>query len=658
MKSRFTAVMIGCLLFSVAIALKAISIQIWRDPRLEKMANRQFQSKLLIQPKRGAIIDRFGEPLAFSVETKSLACDPTKIQDKRLTARLISKALKIPYSKALEKMKEQREFVWVKRKLEPTELTRLEQSRLITSNGRAMPGLLLVAESARRYPHHELADRLIGSVNIDSEGHEGVELMFNDTLQGDRVSVKAVRDARGRPTFIDADAAKSVREGKNIQLTIDASLQFNVQALVEQAVQKKGAKAGTAIVMNADTGEILALATVTHQHRRNAVFTDGYEPGSTLKAVLLAAALQKGMTIKDRLWGERGSIKIQGKTISEAEAHERFEWISLKDMIQLSSNVVAAKLALRVGADPYLSLLKNYEFGQKTLSGFPGEYAGRIPGRKDWAPLTLATIGFGQGISVTPIQMLRAYATFANGGYLVRPRFVIEDAKPSNAVIQHKQVITPKTAEGVTEALLSVTDGKGTGVNAALSGYRVAGKTGTAQKVDPQTRRYARGRYIASFIGYPVGVSPRVVIFTAIDEPQGVYYASETAAPLFRDVLQATVNRLNIPANSTNVLARTKLAESEKPLIIRQSAPLFPVSAPPPVAAISSPVTTSEPSAEAPFMPNLRGMTAREALKILEKRVARVEMTGLGIVEAQYPEVGNKIGDSTVVRLKLSESTP
>lgn len=648
--------MIGCLLFSVAIALKAVSIQIWRDPRLEKMANRQFQSKLLIQPKRGTILDRYGEPLAFSVETKSLACDPSKIQDKRLAARLISKALKMPYSKVLEKVKEPREFVWMKRQLEPAELTRLEQTQLIARNGRAMPGLLLIAESARRYPHHELADRLIGSVNIDSEGHEGVELMFNDVLQGDRVSVKAVRDARGRPTFIDADAAKSAREGKNVQLTIDSSLQFNVQALVEQSVQKKGAKAGTAIVMNADTGEILALATVTNQHRRNAVFTDGYEPGSTLKAVLLATALQKGMSIKDRLWGERGSIRIQGKTISEAEAHEKFEWVSLKEMIQFSSNVVAAKLALKVGADHYLSLLKNYEFGQKTQSGFPGEYSGRIPQRRDWAPLTLANIGFGQGISVTPIQMLRAYATFTNGGYLVKPRFVIEEAKPATQVPERKQVISAKTAEGVTEALLAVTEGKGTGVNAALSGYRVAGKTGTAQKVDPRTRRYASGRYIASFIGYPVGVSPRVVIFTSLDEPQGSYYASETAAPLFRDILQATVNRLNIPANSINMLARTKLAGIEKPLVTRQSAPLFPVAAQP-----VPPVVEAEkeiPANDSPFMPNLRGVTAREALRILEKRVSRVEMNGSGIIEAQYPEAGSKIGDSTIVRLKLSESAP
>lgn len=649
--------MIGCLLFSVAITLKAISVQIVRDPRLERMANRQFQSKLLIQPKRGAIIDRYGEPLAFSVESKSLAIDPSKIQDKRLTGRLISKALKIPYAKIIEKIKEPREFVWVKRQLEPSEITRLEQTRLIAENGRAMPGLLMIAENARRYPHHELADRLIGSVNIDSEGHEGVELLFNDTLQGDRISVKAVRDARGRPTFIDADAAKSAREGKNVQLTIDSSLQFNVQALVEQSVQRKGAKAGTAIVMNADTGEILAMATVSNQHRRNSAFTDGYEPGSTLKAVLLSAALQKGMTIKDRLWGERGSIKIQGKTISEAEAHERFEWVSLREMIQLSSNVVAAKLALKVGTDSYLNTLKAFEFGSKTQSGFPGEYSGRIPARKEWGPLALATIGFGQGISVTPIQMLRAYAAFANGGYLVRPKFIIDATKPQ-ASTQRKQVISTKSAEGVTEALVSVTEGKGTGVNAALSGYKVAGKTGTAQKVDPNTRRYANGRYISSFIGYPVGVSPRVVIFTAIDEPQGVYYASETAAPLFKDVLQATVNRMNIPANSISTLARTKLAEIEKPIISKQSAPLLPTMKMGPVATPIQVQTATSNESGAAIMPNLRGITAREALKILEKRVAKIEMIGTGIVEAQYPEPGRSIGDSSVVRLKLGETNP
>ena len=375
--------------------------------------------------------------------------------------------------------------------------------------------------------------------------------------------------------------------------------------------------------------------------------TDGYEPGSTLKAVLLASAVSHGWKLSDQLWGEKGTFYVQGKKISEAEAKEKFEWVNLRKMIQVSSNIVAAKLALKVGADNYYSTLKTFGFGSKTGSGFPGEISGRLMGRNEWTPLSLANFGFGQGVLVTPIQMLRAYATFANGGFLVQPTFLkspLEGAKHEAP----KRIISQKVADTVTEALKSPLEEGGTGVKAKVDGYLVAGKTGTAQTVDPETGHYSRSRYISSFIGYPVGVDPKLVIFTSIDEPRGVYYASETAAPLFRAVLQAAVTRLSMP----NVLARTPatLTPKEKaPLKDRLQWSLAKVIDPLEVGGTASDGTLLWK------MPNLLGLTPREALRVLQGRHFQLEVHGAGMIQTQVPEAGKSIADGSKIRLNLIE---
>ena len=386
--------------------------------------------------------------------------------------------------------------------------------------------------------------------------------------------------------------------------------------------------------------------SVPLDRRRNRALTDGYEPGSTLKAVLMSSALTHGWKMSDQVWGERGSFTVQGKRISEAEAKEKFEWLSLRKILTVSSNIGAAKVALKLGSEHYYNALKTFGFGNRTDIGFPGEISGRVPPKKDWKPLTLANIGFGQGVLVTPIQMTRAYAAILNGGWLVQPT-LLKDPMSGTSVEAPKRILTKQVADEIVSALETVTGQDGTGIKAGLAGYRVAGKTGTAQEVDPETGKYSRSRHVATFIGFAVNVEPKIVVYTRLDEPKGVYFASETAAPLFHEVLNAVVNRYSIAAPR-------ELVRSDR-IVSSRAAP--------------APVTPSQPAALPPIelygttpagtmtwkMPALKGYTAREALRALQGRRFNVEVRGSGIIHGQYPEEGKPIAEGETVRLSLTE---
>ncbi|HAR43426.1 MAG TPA: hypothetical protein DCS07_12480 [Bdellovibrionales bacterium] len=677
-KGRISILMARCLLGSAALLGRAGWIQLVSNPRLEQMAKRQFQSKVLIRPRRGAILDQTGEPLAINAEINSLAANPMKVASKKTLARLLAKATDVPYSKILQRLNEKKEFVWLKRHMPDRENEGLKRWQIINHEGDLPAGLWLVKESKRVYPHRELAAHVLGDVNIDQEGLEGVELAMNEPLRGRVVSVAAIKDALGRPTFIDAVAAKDVQDGENVSLTIDASLQFNVEEQLRNSVQKANARSGSVLVMNAENGEILAMAnepsfnpnekSAPAERRRNRLATDGYEPGSTLKAVLLASALSHGFKLSDQIYAERGSFSVQGKKISEAEAHEKFEWISLRKMIKVSSNVGAAKLALKLGADHYASTLHALGFGTRTQFGFPGEISGRIPARKSWQPLTLANIGFGQGLLATRMQMARAYAAFLNGGWLVQPTLFKIPADKTK-LVPPKRIFTQKVADQVLEALEGVTQAEGTGINAALAGYRVAGKTGTAQMVDPGSGRYSRSKFIASFIGFPLGVEPKVVILTTIEEPHGIYYASETAAPLFREVLNAVVTRYSIPSALPLLTQSDGQTKRQKSEVLRQTANVEStidriknsqaksLEALPNVPSSGNLQWSGMTSEGIPIwtMPSLIGLTVREATRALQGHRFQLELHGAGIIQSQSPMEGQRVSDSQTIRLTLLE---
>ncbi len=655
MRIRLSLVICVFALLAVGMLVRSTWIQIIHDPKLETLARRQFESKILMKPRRGLILDRTGEPFAINLETSSLAGNPKKILKSRSTAHLLSRALGIPMAQLKKRFDSKKSFLWLERHLSEQRIEQLRKAGILQPSGEMPEGLWIVKEMKRVYPHGELASSLIGSVNVDAEGIEGVELWKNTGLRGKSAAIDAFKDALGRPTLMNQGKDTTMKDGEPVELSIDASLQYSVEEALNESLEETGSDSGMVIVMDSVTGELLALAQAPHRRgvKKVTALTDGYEPGSTMKPLILATAINKGaIKVTDGLFGHYGKFKIQGRTISEAEAHEKFGYISMKKMIEVSSNVVAAELALKLGAERTVQGLREIGFGSRTGVGFPGEITGWMPSNpKGIKPLTLATIGFGQSVMVTPIQMIRAYAALSNGGNLVEPTLMKRKEKEE---IKRIPLFKPGTVKDVTEALVGVTENeKGTGHKARLEGYRIAGKTGTAQTVDPKTKRYSSSRHIASFIGYPVGVKQPIVVLTLLDGPRGIYYAGATAAPLFSKVLSKVVARFSIP---TTEKIRMPLVESTPtPAPLQEDSELIKVAQSSDEILEKSIQSTKEVNLDHPVMPSLIGLTPQEAIQALKPFVPRVQIKGFGLIKKQTPETGTMISRNVRVNLVLEE---
>jgi cell division protein FtsI (penicillin-binding protein 3) len=656
MRIRLSLVIGVFALISVGMLVRSTWLQIIHDPRLERLASRQFQGKILMKPRRGFIVDRTGEPLAINLETSSLAGNPQKILKSRSTVHLLSHALKMPPAVLKKRLDPKKSFAWFERHISDERMEQLRRAGIILPSGEMPEGLWIEKEMKRVYPHNELASSLIGSVNVDTDGIEGVELWRNTLLRGKSASINAYKDARGRPTQMTSSNVPKMEDGAAVELSIDASLQYAIEESLHQSLEATNADSGMVIVMDSSNGEILALAQAPQRIgvKKVRALTDGYEPGSTMKPLLLASAINKGvLKVTDQLHGQYGKLRLQGRVISEAEAHERFGMISMKKMIEVSSNIVAAELAIKMGAERTVQSLKEMGFGSRTGIGFPGEIPGWSPGNpKSIRPLTLATIGFGQSLMVTPLQMIRAYAAIANGGVMVEPTLL---KRKENEEIKKTALFKPGTAKDVTEALLGVTEAeRGTGKRARVEGYRIAGKTGTAQTVDPHTRRYSSSRHIASFIGFPVGVKQPIVILTLLDNPRGVYYAGATAAPLFASVLKNTVSRFSIPATEKIAIPLVEATPTQAPKPEDDSQTIH--------TAISSAEivkhsieTVKEVNRDHPVMPSLVGLTPQEAISALKPFLPQVQIHGFGLIKRQIPESGSQISERVRVTLYLEE---
>jgi cell division protein FtsI (penicillin-binding protein 3) len=655
MRIRLSLVICAFALLAVGMLVRSTWIQIIHDPKLETLARRQFESKILMKPRRGLILDRTGEPFAINLETSSLAGNPKKILKSRSTTHLLSRALGTQFTQLKKRLDAKKSFIWFERHLSEQRIEQFRKAGILQPSGEMPEGLWIVKEMKRVYPHGELASSLIGSVNVDAEGIEGVELWKNTGLRGKSASIEAFKDALGRPTLMNSGKDTVMQDGEPVELSIDASLQYSVEEALHESIETTGSDSGMVMVMDSSTGEILALAQAPHRRgvKKVTALSDGYEPGSTMKPLMLASAINKGaVKVTDGLFGHYGKFKIQGRTISEAEAHEKFGYISMKKMIEVSSNVVAAELALKLGAERTVQGLRELGFGSKTGIGFPGEISGWMPSNpKGIRPLTLATIGFGQSVMVTPIQMIRAYAALSNGGYLVEPTLLKRKEKEE---IRKSAILKPGTVKDVTEALVGVTEGeKGTGQKARLEGFRVAGKTGTAQTVDSKTKRYSTSRHIASFIGYPVGVKQPIVVLTLLDGPRGIYYAGSTAAPLFSKVLSKVVGRFSIP---TTEKIRMPLVESTPtPAPVEEDAEVIKVAQSNAEILEQSIQSTKEVNLDHPVMPSLIGLTPQEAIQALKPFVPRVQIKGFGLIKKQTPETGTMISRNVTVNLVLEE---
>ena len=628
---------------------RAMMLQIFPDVRLENLKRKQFETSLEIHTRRGAIVDRHGNELAASIPSFSLFADPKLIQNTAEISRRLAKALDLPASGLRKQMKNhQRRFVWIKRQLsekQKEEIARWEE-----------PGLGFIEEPKRVYPNGSLLSQVLGFVGSEGNGLEGLELQFDKYLHGQLKQVILPRDARGRPLLADGRSLTEVPDGADLELTIDHEIQFTLERELQNVVEHFSATSAVGIVVDAQTSEIEAMATVpvvdlnegsrySPEVRRNRVVTDAFEPGSVMKTFVIAGSLRENVVRPStRYFCEGGRMKIGDKWIQEAEKKEAFEWLNVTEILAYSSNIGAAKIAFDLGDERLSHTLSDFGFGAKTGIELPGEARG-ILNPLPWRQHLLANVGFGHGIAVSPMQVVMAYTAIANGGLLKKPLLVKaihthDREQPLEFQAEEvRRVLTPAQASTLRLMLMAATEEKSTGFNARIPGYYVAGKTGTAQKVDAKKGGYMKNAYISSFAGFVPANNPRYVIYVAVDNPKKAYYGAQVAAPVFSRMAQYLVRRAGLPPvqiSEHNVI----LSEGERRRSNVQAQAL-------------KDLKRQSADAEQKGFPNLLGLSLREAMLKVHDQAEKVEIRGHGIVVRTVPTAGQTVAAKARVTLVL-----
>lgn len=675
-------------IFSVIILsvfARAFWLQTVHDERLEKLAHRQFKSKITALPRRGLILDRNGEGLAISMKAHSLFLRPNLFEktldpkQRALIIKNISQITKIPTAHIQTKIKNGKSFIWIKRQLTPAEENDLRNRGLLDYEN----VLGLVEETRRSYPNAEVASHILGAVNVDGQGLEGLELYYNAILSGQTSRISSEKDAMGRRIFEDEKGILAIKDGQSLLLTIDKSIQYETEKILAQYVSNLDAKAASAIVADVQTGDILAIANVPTfnpndtnrtnlDRRRNRAITDMYEPGSTFKPFLVAQALEKGKSPKNKVYCERGSFRVGDRVITEAEAHEKYEWLSYSDILKYSSNIGAAKIALDLGPASMSQLFDRLQMGTKTGIDLPGEASGISNRTELKSNVRLANVGFGHGIMTTPIQMLGYYLALANKGTWIQPKLVkaviSEDLDSiENGEIRwklgtlkkeniSKQLFSEKNANAIKSMLETVMDSDGTGRFAQLEEWPVAGKTGTAQKIDPSTKKYSRTKFISSFAGFAPSKNPKLVALVVIDEPKRKYYASETAAPTFAEIMKSALLREGVPTNNESskalILAnRSQIHDIENSAIAKQPQLTVKESNQKAIQHLTNEV--EDPNRI--LVPDLAGYSIREAIKWGSDKNINIEFLGSGILKSQNIPPNTVIESGSKLTLKFEQ---
>jgi cell division protein FtsI (penicillin-binding protein 3) len=634
-----------CLCFAMVLA-RMFQLQVLKKERLYEMAAKQQRIQIPLAPKRGAILDRKGNELAVSVEVDSVHANPKQVTDPEKTASAIAGVLQIDKEDIQRRLKSGRSFEWVERKISSKEAEQIKALKL--------PGIYFVKENQRFYPNGALAAHVVGFVGIDSRGLEGVEVQYDGQLNGNNIVWTMSRDAMGRE--IATGEAPFVKEEhfSNVHLTLDKQIQYVAETELARAVQKWNAKGGFLIAMEPSTGKILAMACYPAfnpnqylQGRakvwRNRAVADAFEPGSMFKTFAIAAALEeKIVSPADSFFCENGSYKVGRETIHD---HGRHGWLTVQQIIKFSSNIGASKIAEKMGKERFYRFISGFGFGEKTKVGLPGEARGIVHAPGSWSPVALDTISFGQGISVTGIQLLSALSAIANGGTLMKPYLVEKITNEKGEVVQAfkpepvRRIVSEDSALKVTAMLKTVTEKGGTAEAAALAGYEVAGKTGTAQKVDGLLGRYAEDRYTSGFMGFGPADDPRIAMVVVIDEPRGNDFGGVVSAPVFRTVSEKVFPYLNALPRGTMVVKREPAEADPKPETRETEKP---------IEEVRVGRTVGKET-----MPDLTGLSMRNALSRIEGKGLIVKVSGSGKVIEQTPRAGVPIERGDICFLKF-----
>jgi cell division protein FtsI (penicillin-binding protein 3) len=652
----------------LGIGARLVYLQVSKHENLVERAQKQQQEAVETTPQRGPMLDRQGRELARSIDTLSVFIAPEEFHRKtqaqtvgevECTSNLLASALgleqKTLFSRIIEARKSGRRFIWAARRVTPEQARRVEAMQLTGVHTRKEP--------KRFYPNGPLAASVLGFVGLDNNGLAGIEQVYNDRITGEPGKVFIERDSRGR-------AYESTEipglPGQTIILTLDQTIQYQAEAALTTAIAASNAKSGSAIVLDPRTGEILALANAptfdpnnvgaaSPATRANWALQHIYEPGSTFKVVAFSAAIEKGLAKpSDRIDCQMGSITVAKRVVRDPTP---FGTLSLTEALAKSSNVAAIKLGIRLGDQTMHDYITRFGFGSRTGVELPGETAGIVHPLKRWLPSSIGSVAIGQEVGVTPLQMAAAFGALANDGVRVAPHLIREIRNSAGTSIyrpnpEQRRVVSKETATALRGMLEDVTL-NGTAKKAQLDGYTAAGKTGTAQKIDPRTRRYSATKHVASFVGFAPVSNPAVVIIVVIDEPSGAYHGGDVAAPVFRQIAEHVLPELGVMPDtdfkSPNELIARSAESPEQIAKLRNEETRqkqFRASTLPRVAPGDNKggeVVYAVATSKAILMPDLRGRSVRDVARACAQLGMQVEAHGEGRVVRQVPRPGAEL---------------
>lgn len=632
------------------LAVRAAELQIRYAPTLQEYADEQHWREFSPPVWRGPIVDRNGMPLALTVEVDSVFANPSEVRDPEGAATRLAPVLGLDARQLALRLRRDARFVWLKRLVTPAE------AQAVRALG--LEGVQTTREPRRFYPGRQLAGHLVGFVGYDSRGLDGLEHEYDAVLRSEPRVLRGVRDARGRLVFSEGLGQIEVPQGQRVELAIDRTIQYIAEQELEAALAAFEGRAASAVVMDPHTGEVLALANAPvfdpnryaeadAEARRNRAITDRYEPGSTLKMFTIAALLDAGLVgPEEQVYCEDGFYLIGDYKIRDAH---RNGWLSLTQCLQRSSNVCLAKLAGVLGRQRLYETLRRFGFGERTGIPVPGETSGLLRHYSKWYEVDLAAISFGQGISVSNLQLATAVSALANGGTLMRPIVVRRVIGADGRLVAEypptvrRRVVSERTARLLASMLISVTEEGGTGTEAAIAGFDVAGKTGTAQKADLRGGGYAEGKWTASFVGFVPAEDPRLVISVAVDEPLVNHYGGIVAAPVFRRIAERSLRYLGVAPT------RPKGADG--------GATAAGPDAPAGGALTVTGVPLALPAPGQVEVPDFAGETIRSALEIARRAGLElvVRGAGLGVTQSPRPGTGLAPGGTVTVEFELPQ---
>lgn len=561
---RFFLILLLCI-----IGIRALYLQVIKPDEVLALAHKRFDHSIKLSTYRGTIYDKSGQPLAISLDVKSLAANPRLIENPAAAASKLARVLNLSEHSLRKKLGSSKYFVWIKRQVPPDEVAAVQALQI--------RGIGYYNESKRFYPECDSLGNILGIVGIDGQGLEGIELLFDNLLKGKPRQIEVHKDGMGRIIYARGLPPDEAKDGYTLWLTLDRRLQYVAYSELEQVVRQHNARSGFAIITNPATGEIYALASYpsfnpnlgtyrTMEGHRNLGVVDQLEPGSVVKPIWVSWGMENGlMKPSQTVFCENGLYTYHRIRIHD---HEKYGWLPVSDVIKFSSNIGMVKLFDPIKSDDMYSCLDLFGLTSKTGIQFPGEPGGQIRQPRKWTSVDKATIAYGQGFAVTGIQLITAFNTLVNGGMLMKPYIVdhIIDAKGKEVESFRptivRKVLSPQTSDHILSILKSVALKGGTAEVASMNSFQVFGKTGTAQKIDPLTGAYSKKDYVSTFIGGIIDASgkPRLTTIICINEPQLYYYASIVACPAFKNIMQKCTNIMDV---SPNITVASKGGEGE-----------------------------------------------------------------------------------------------